>query len=117
MVDAAPLAGSQPCARPARTAAAALEYAAMGWRVYPAERGGKRPLFSGWLRDATTDPALISRWWRRDAGAPNIGVVPGERFDVVDIEADHVAGFNESARSCGLPTTPMARSGGGGLHQ
>jgi hypothetical protein len=97
-------------------ASLALAYAAMGWRVYPVERGGKRPLFTGWLRDATTDPALIARWWRRDARAPNLGVVAGERFDVVDIEAEHVAAFREAADARGLVATPLARSGGGGLH-
>jgi hypothetical protein len=116
MVDAAPLGSSGAGARTSGTATAALTYAAMGWRVYPAERGGKRPLFTGWLRDATTDPALIGRWWPRNAGAPNIGVVAGERFDVIDIESEHVAGFHEAARSRGLPSTPVARSGGGGLH-
>jgi hypothetical protein len=94
----------------------ALAYAAMGWRVYPAERGGKRPLFTGWLRDATTAPALIDRWWPRDTGAPNLGIVAGERFDVIDIEAENVATFREAADARGLPMTPLARSGGGGLH-
>ena len=94
----------------------ALRYAAIGWRVYPIERGGKRPLFSGWLADATTDPGLIARWWPRDNGAPNIGVVAGQLFDVIDIEAEHVAGFRDAARARGLPLTPLARSGGGGLH-
>jgi len=97
-------------------AAAALAYAGLGWRVYPVERGGKRPLFSRWLDDATTEPARIGRWWPRDLGAPNIGVVAGERFDVIDIEAEHVGAFREAARSRGLPSTPVARSGGGGLH-
>jgi hypothetical protein len=116
MVDAVPHDPSLHPERPSRTASWALRYAAMGWRVYPVERGGKRPLFSGWLADATTDPALIGRWWPRDAGAPNIGVVAGERFDVIDIELEHVVGFREAARARGLPSTPMARSGGGGLH-
>jgi hypothetical protein len=97
-------------------ASRALAYAAMDWRVYPAERGGKRPLFTGWLRDATTDPSLIARWWPRDAWAPNLGVVAGERFDVIDIEAEHVAAFREVTDARGLPDTPLARSGGGGLH-
>ena len=116
MADAALQGPGRSSARPSRRGSWALAYAAMGWRVYPAERGGKRPLFTGWLRDATTDPALIGRWWPRDAGAPNLGVIAGERFDVIDIEAEHVAGFREAARVRGLPSTPMARSGGGGLH-
>jgi hypothetical protein len=94
----------------------ARTYAAIGWRVYPVERGGKRPLFSGWLADATTDPGLITRWWPREKSAPNIGVVAGERFDVIDIEAAHVMGFRDAARARGLPVTPVARSGRGGLH-
>ena len=105
-----------PSACPSRTASWALAYAAMGWRVYPVARGGKRPLFTGWLEDATSEPALIGRWWPRDPGAPNIGVVAGEQFDVIDVEAEHVPGFREAARARGLPSTPIARSGGGGLH-
>jgi Bifunctional DNA primase/polymerase, N-terminal len=94
----------------------ALKYAAMGWRVYPVEPGGKRPLFTGWLSDATTDVTLINRWWRRDAGAPNVGVVAGARFDVIDIEAPHVDAFMDAARIGDMPATPTARSGGGGVH-
>ncbi len=101
---------------PGRTASWALAYAALGWRVYPVEAGGKRPLFAGWLQDATTEPGLIGRWWRRDVGAPNIGVIAGERFDVIDIEAAHVAAFREAARTRGLPVTPTSRSGSGGRH-
>ena len=101
---------------PSQMASCALAYAAMGWRVYPVERGGKRPLFTGWLRDATTDPVLIARWWRRDAGAPNVGVVAGEGFDVFDIEAEHAGAFRDAARACGIPATPTARSGRSGLH-
>lgn len=106
----------QPVAGPCRTASWALAYAALGWRVYPVGRGGKRPLYSRWLEDATSEPSLIGRWWPREAGAPNVGVIAGERFDVIDIEAEHVDAFQEAARTQGLPDTPMARSGGGGLH-
>lgn len=99
-----------------RTAAWALAYAALGWRVYPVQRRGKRPLFGGWLEDATSEPDVIGRWWPPDFGAPNLGVVAGERFDVLDIEGEHVARFSGAARAHGLPSTWVARSGGGGLH-
>ena len=99
-----------------RFALSALRYAEMGWRVYPVEPGGKRPLFTGWLNDATTDATVIRRWWPRDAGAPNVGVVAGERFDVIDIEARHVRAFLDAARIGGIPATPTVRSGGGGVH-
>lgn len=107
---------SLPASDPCPSTAWALAYAAMGWRVYPVERRGKRPLFSGWLEDATSEPGLIQRWWPRDERAPNMGVVAGERFDVLDIETEHVALFEQIARARGLPSTPMARSGRGGLH-
>jgi hypothetical protein len=101
---------------PSRVATWARVYARLGWRVYPVERGGKRPVYGGWLADATTDTALIDRWWPRDANAPNIGVVAGEAFDVFDIEAPHVEAFEAAAPGRMLPETPTARSGRGGLH-
>jgi hypothetical protein len=99
-----------------RTASWARAYADLGWRVYPVERAGKRPVYGGWLTDATTDPMLIDRWWPRDTGAPNIGVVAGETFDVFDIEAPHVKAFEAAVPGGTLPATPVARSGRGGLH-
>jgi hypothetical protein len=94
----------------------ACEYARLGWRVYPVERGGKRPVYGGWISGATTDEARIARWWRRDMGAPNVGVVAGEAFDVFDIEAPHVGAFHAVARGRAIPYTPIATSGRGGLH-
>lgn len=94
----------------------ACAYARLGWRVYPVERGGKRPMFGGWISDATTDEGRIARWWPRDSGAPNIGVVAGESFDVFDIEAPHVEAFEAAALGRLMPETPIARSGRGGLH-
>ncbi len=101
---------------PSRVASWARAYARLGWRVYPVERGGKRPVYGGWLTDATTDDGLIARWWPRDTGAPNIGVVAGESFDVFDIEAPHVEAFEAAAPDRILPETPIVRSGRGGLH-
>ncbi len=101
---------------PSRVATWARAYARLGWRVYPVERGGKRPVYGGWLADATTDTTLIARWWPRDAGVPSIGVVAGETFDVFDIEAPHVEAFEAATPGGTLPETPLARSGRGGLH-
>jgi hypothetical protein len=67
----------------------ALRYGQLGWRVFRVVPGGKKPLYAGWQRDATTDPALIGRYWRREPG-PNIGIVCGETFDAFDIEAAHL---------------------------
>jgi hypothetical protein len=95
----------------------ALAYASLGWRVFPVVPRGKRPLYAGWQRDATTDPGLISRYWRADPG-PNIGIICGEAFDAFDIEAEHLGalrGWTSERRVC-FPETPIARSGRGGVH-
>ncbi len=99
-----------------RVASWACAYARLGWRVYPVEHGGKRPLYGGWIDDATTDEDRIARWWPRDSGAPNIGVVAGEAFDVFDIEAPHVEAFEAAALGRAMPETAIARSGRAGLH-
>jgi hypothetical protein len=88
--------------------AAALAYARLGYRVFPLhhpvstnaiqERGmrcscgdpacgavGKHPLTPHGLNDATSDPAQLGRWWRRWPQA-NIGLVTGDRADVLDID-------------------------------
>jgi hypothetical protein len=95
----------------------ALEYARLGWRVFPVVPGGKRPLYRGWQRDATTDPGQIARYWRTDP-APNIGVICGEAFDALDIEAEHLARLRAWLAESGhiLPRTPIARTGRGGVH-
>ena len=91
-----------------RLGAAALAYANLGYRVLPLHhpiatnsiqgRGmlcscgdcacgavGKHPLTSHGLNDATSDPAKLTRWWRRWPQA-NIGLVTGEVADVLDID-------------------------------
>jgi len=88
--------------------AAVLIYANLGHRVLPlhhpvstnANRGrgmrcscgdpacgaiGKHPLTPHGLKDATSDPAQLGRWWRRWPQA-NIGLVTGEVADVLDID-------------------------------
>jgi Bifunctional DNA primase/polymerase, N-terminal len=93
----------------------ALRYAAFGWRVYPVRRGGKHPLYDGWLEDATTDPERIRRTWHGDLREPNVGLVAGEAFDVVDVEAKHLEAFRRAVDANGLPDCPMARSGRDGI--
>lgn len=102
--------------RVSRTCSWALRYVSQGWRVYPVERHDKRPMFSGWLRDATTEPDMIARTWRREP-VPNIGIICGETFDVVDIEAAHVDAFRRAVGRHGrFDAYPLVRSGRGGIH-
>ena len=92
-------------------------YAGADWRVFPVVPSGKKPAYKGWRRDATTDPELITRHWRRQP-SPNVGVVAGEAFDAWDIEAPHLPALREHLRTGvhALPLTPVARSGRGGIH-
>jgi hypothetical protein len=95
----------------------ALLYGRLGWRVFPVVPGGKRPLYRGWQRDATTDPVLIGRYWRREPG-PNIGIVYGEKFDAFDNEGPHLERLKAWPSDEGhvLPPTAIARTGRGGVH-
>src|SRR5436309_714656 len=61
-----------------RFLAAALEYAARGWRVHPLVPRDKKPLLDAWPDKATTDAATIISWWTRWPDA-NVGLVPGAK--------------------------------------
>ncbi len=92
-------------------------YARLGWRVLPVVPLEKKPLFTGWQRDATTDPRVIDQHWRSDPG-PNIGLICGEAFVAYDIEAEHLAALRTwmRERDLRLPETPIASTGRGGIH-
>ncbi len=98
------------------TVAWAQSYGAVGWRCFPVVPGGKRPMYAGWQRDATTDPDALARWFADESR--NIGVVCGETFDAFDIEAAHLVAFAALIRSAGasLPRVPVASTGRGGMH-
>lgn len=73
--------------------AAALAYAARGWRVFPLVPRGKVPLASlapHGFKDATTDEAAIHEWWRREPNA-NVGIATGRDsgVDVLDVDVKH----------------------------
>lgn len=65
---------------------AALGYAARGWPVFPCRAGGKAPLTPHGFKDATTDAAVIRRWWRHFPRA-NVAVATGAPGpDVLDVD-------------------------------
>ena len=86
-----------PPSEPPTLAAAALWYASLGWPVFPllAEgeivpstgepSTGKQPATRNGFKDATTDPAQVTRWWSAEPNR-NIGLPTGVRFDVIDID-------------------------------
>ena len=93
--------------------AAALKYAAAGWRVFPCEPGGKAPCRGvRWKEQATTDAETIREWWRNNPRA-NVAAVTGGELGVV-IDIDRLEALDELPAA--LTTTRTARTGGGGLH-
>jgi hypothetical protein len=118
---------------------AALGYAAWGIPVYPVhwphpipdaaslacscrrgpgcDRPAKHPLLRHGVKDATTDPDRIDRWWHRWPQA-NVGLATGIIFDALDI--DGPAGLTalrqlQAAADLPLPG-PLVATGGGGWH-
>lgn len=57
--------------------AVALRYAALGLAVFPLRPGDKRPATEHGFLDATTDPAVIERWWAGNR-ALNVGIATGQ---------------------------------------
>ena len=103
--------------------AAALKYAARGWPVFPLQPRGKLPAIpkakggSG-FKDATTDPAVIRRWWTRWPEA-NVGIASGAVSGIVVLDVDGEEGEASLAtllNDNGSDETPTARTGGGGRH-
>ncbi len=92
--------------------------AQMGWPVFPLGRYGKKPLTQHGHRDATTDPAVVTDWWRRWPGA-NIGYAVPAGTLVLDVDGD--AGRASlaalEAQHGPLPATPSVRTGGDGQHR
>jgi hypothetical protein len=114
--------------------ASALDYASVGWHVFPLHRPtesgcscGKRcdspfkhPRTRCGVDDATTDPATIRRWWGRDPWS-GIGIATGLRSSMIGFDVDGLLGLaswdalmedgrEEIGRSF-MVTTP-----GGGVH-
>lgn len=111
----------------------ALALAALGLRVHPlhglkpdltctcaqgvkCKSAGKHPVLSGWEETATTDPATIETWtWE----GRNIGISPKDQFTILDFDgAEGEALLSRMGQALPeLPdTTPIARTGSGGIH-
>jgi hypothetical protein len=95
--------------------AAALKLAAKGFRVFPCIERDKKPAVADNLKRATTDPNIISGWWRsRDF---NIGVATGEDSGVWVLDADDEEGEQTlrqlEAAEGALPPTVEAITGKG----
>jgi len=91
---------------------AALEYAGMGYPIFPCRPREKLPLIKQWPRRATTDPKQLKRWWQRWPHA-NIGL-HADGLIVVDVDCQDWPTDPEQAYSLllgGVQRTPR-----GGRH-
>jgi len=113
----------------------AKAYAAMGLAVFPlhshdpervctcpkgpaCHSPAKHPRTLSGLKEASTDPATLERWWTMWPDA-NVGVCTGGGFLVVDVDIGHDgdASLASLEQNYGeLPVTPEAVTGSGGLH-
>ena len=100
----------------------ALDYASIGWHVFPCNQENKQPLVKGGFKSASTDRLQIEKWW---AAWPNamIAVRTGKDSGlfVVDIdakgEADGYASLAALEEQHGkLPSTLMATTPSEGKH-
>lgn len=101
----------------AELAAAARDYAARGWPVFPL--AGKVPRTAHGLKDASTDADRLRSWWALwpDAG---VGVRTGRESGVLVLDVDGDVGsdsLHELEHAHGaLPETVRVVTGGGGAH-
>jgi putative DNA primase/helicase len=119
---------------------AALSYAKRGWPVLPLHtpqngkcscrkndctKIGKHPrydkgLIPNGLKDASTDPEIIKKWWGIWPDA-NIGIRTGQVSGLFVLDVDAKNSGLETIRQLeqrfgALPATSKVRTGGGGLH-
>lgn len=92
----------------------ALRHAvADGWRVFPCEPRGKRPIVK-WRTEATTDTDTIRAWWDTEPHA-NLGVCTGDGLIVIDLDGPDGANTYDLlvAHLGALPKTLTANTGKG----
>jgi len=121
-----------PASSSVTTLAAALDYTARGWHVFPCHHvtkgkcscgirdchsPGKHPRTKAGLKDGTTDKRLIHRWWKRWPKA-NIAIRTGGLSGIVALDIDLPEGpqtIHELQQEHDeLPACPVIITGSGG---
>ncbi len=64
---------------------AAQAWAERGFRVFPCQPNGKKPMREGWPEWASSDRDKITEWWTAEPHA-NIGVLTGGKLLVIDLD-------------------------------
>ena len=98
-------------------------YAIRGWRVLPIKPGEKRPPMKAWQEAATTEPAMIDKWWTELYRGHGVGVATGPASGIfvldVDISGDKAGDetlASLEAKYGELPATPTVTTASGGAH-
>lgn len=96
----------------------ALQYAAMGIRVFPLWPNTKIPALDAWQHKSTTDAHKIRAWWENNPNY-NIGVATGNGVIAIDADVKHGRPGLVSLDALDLellPTTFRAITPSGGSH-
>ncbi|MCZ6655100.1 MAG: bifunctional DNA primase/polymerase [Planctomycetota bacterium] len=75
---------------------------------------GKHPRTAHGVKDATTEPEQIEKWWDKWPGS-NIGIATGKASGLTVLDLDPRNGADLDSIK-GLPETPRVSTGGGGAH-
>lgn len=120
--DTAPTQGVNPLQVDTDLAKAAMNYARLGYFVFPCQPGGKDPAVGGGFKAASNDPETVAAFWNRNPEA-NIGIWPaGSGHVVLDIDTKGNAGGAESFEALKLmygdlpDGTPGVLTPSGGFH-
>ena len=95
----------------------ALDYADLGYRVFPCAPGEKRPTTANGLLDATTDADTLATWWTAHPSA-NVAIAT-DGLLVLDVDplADGLANpWLTPDRAIDLAMAPCSRTPRGGRH-
>jgi replicative DNA helicase len=104
--------------------AAALGYAAKGWRVIPIRPGGKHPAgIDAWQKAASNDPGTVRSWWTGLYRGHGVGIATGPESGIFVLDVDNGPGktgddslADLEATYGKLPDTVEVITGSGGRH-